>query len=560
MSTCSQCNAPFEITEDDLKFYDKVSPVFGGKKYLIPPPLFCPDCRSQRRHARFNYEHIYRRTSSKTGKDIVSALSADKPYKVYEPSEWWGDSWDAFTYGREFDFSRQFFEQFHDLQLDVPVMSLVVDGNENAEYTQYSGWNKSCYLCFCTDYCQNCMYTHSVYYSKNTLDSFFSYTLELCYECVYCNECYHLLYSQNCNNCSDSAFLFDCLSCKNCFGCVGLRNAEYSFFNEQLSKEEYEEKRRTYRLSHRSAIEQVEQEMEHLLLAHPRRPYIGLQNQNVSGDYLFNCKNCFDCFDCKDLQDAKHCNSIREGNDLYDISHWGHPAEFSYESAGIGEGANRLLFCDCCWPNCSDLLYCNNCISCHDCFGCVGLKHKSYCVFNKQYTKEAYEQIASSLIEYMQKTGEWGEYFPITTSLFCYNESPAQRYFPLTKKEILERGWSYKEPEDTLPKVEKVIPALKLPDATEDIPDDVLSWAIECNTTKRPFNITKQELKFYRDMGLPIPYLHPDERLRRRMQKRNPRKLWKRQCAKCQKEIQTTYAPERPEMVYCESCYLQEVY
>lgn len=41
---------------------------------------------------------------------------------------------------------------------------------------------------------------------------------------------------------------------------------------------------------------------------------------------------------------------------------------------------------------------------------------------------------------------------------------------------------------------------------------------------------------------------------------RNPRKLWKRQCGKCGKEIQTTYSPERPETVYCEGCYLSVVY
>jgi len=30
--------------------------------------------------------------------------------------------------------------------------------------------------------------------------------------------------------------------------------------------------------------------------------------------------------------------------------------------------------------------------------------------------------------------------------------------------------------------------------------------------------------------------------------------------AKCSKSIQTSYSPERPEIVYCEQCYLQEIY
>jgi len=108
--------------------------------------------------------------------------------------------------------------------------------------------------------------------------------------------------------------------------------------------------------------------------------------------------------------------------------------------------------------------------------------------------------------------------------------------------------------------VEKTIPAEKLPALIKDIPDDILNWAIECEETKKPFKILKQELAFYRKMNLPIPHFHPDERHKRRMASRNPRKLWKRECGKCGLEIETTYAPEKPEKVYCEKCYLKEVY
>ena len=43
---------------------------------------------------------------------------------------------------------------------------------------------------------------------------------------------------------SKQLFLIDCTSCKNCFGCIGQKHKEYMFLNEQLSKEEYEEKTR----------------------------------------------------------------------------------------------------------------------------------------------------------------------------------------------------------------------------------------------------------------------------------------------------------------------------
>ena len=160
----------------------------------------------------------------------------------------------------------------------------------------------------------------------------------------------------------------------------------------------------------------------------------------------------------------------------------------------------------------------------------------------------------------MQSTQEWGEFFPPTMSPFAYNETVAQENYPLTKEEVLAKGWKWRDPVDDLPKVEKEIPAEKLPDSIDDIPDDVLNWAIECKTTKRPFKIIGQELAFYRQMKLPVPHFHPDERHRKRMALRNPRKLHNRKCAKCKKDIQTTYSSERPETVYCEECYLKEVY
>ena len=109
-------------------------------------------------------------------------------------------------------------------------------------------------------------------------------------------------------------------------------------------------------------------------------------------------------------------------------------------------------------------------------------------------------------------------------------------------------------------KVEKIIPASKLPNDIKNISDDILNWAIQCEITGKPFKIIKPELDFYRKMNLPIPRKHPDQRHKDRMALRNPRKLWKRNCIKCNAEIQTTYAPERKEIVYCEKCYLESVY
>ena len=195
-------------------------------------------------------------------------------------------------------------------------------------------------------------------------------------------------------------------------------------------------------------------------------------------------------------------------------------------------------------------------------FGCISAKHKQYCILNKQYTKEEYEALVPKIIEHMRKTGEFGEFFPASISPFGYNETVANEYFPLTREEALEKGFQWSDYEAPKPQAAKTISEenmKKLPDSIDQIPDDVLNWALTCEISGKLFKIQPAELAFYRKMKLPIPRRHPDIRHADRMALRNPRKLWKRNCAECNEEIETTYSPERPEKVLCESCYLKAV-
>lgn len=142
---CRQCDVVFDISDVDLAFYEKVSPVFNGKKELIPPPILCPPCREQQRMLFRNEWSFYHRSCDLTGKLMLSIYSPDKPYTVYEQSVWWSDQFDPLAYGREFDFTRPFFEQWQELSLAVPRASIHNAQSENSEYTNYSNSNKNCY-------------------------------------------------------------------------------------------------------------------------------------------------------------------------------------------------------------------------------------------------------------------------------------------------------------------------------------------------------------------------------------------------------------------------------
>ena len=113
---CRQCSAVFEITPDDLAFYDAISPTFAGKKFPVPPPTLCPECRFQLRLMMRNDRHLYHRKSSLSGRQIISIYAPEKTFPVYDQSEWWSDSWDGRSYGRDMDFQKPFWEQLQELR------------------------------------------------------------------------------------------------------------------------------------------------------------------------------------------------------------------------------------------------------------------------------------------------------------------------------------------------------------------------------------------------------------------------------------------------------------
>lgn len=558
---CKQCRQTFEISEEDVTFLDKVSPVFNGKKESIPPPTLCPDCRRQRRYTFRNERTLYLRKCDLTGRQIVSAYSPDKPFKVYQSDEWFSDKWDAKEYGRAFDFSRPFFDQFLDLKLAVPRMALVTSAQAeeyNCMYINFAGHSKNCYMTFDSDYNEDAMYTNVLKHSKTCADCSFVRKSERCYECVDCVDCYNLRYSNNCSNCSDSAFLNDCIGCKNCFFCSNIQRKEYCVYNKQYTKEEYKTIISGLTLGSYAQLQEIHKDALAFSLQHPHKNIHTLNVDDVTGDHIANAQRCYRCFDVGDAQDLRYCDSLFNAKDCMDTSSFGEGIELVYDCGTAGIQCYGLRFCFECVINDSDLLYCDECRSCSHCFGCSALRGAKYCILNKQYTQEEYEELVPKIIDHMRSGGEWGEFFPAKHSAFGYNETVASEYFPLPKGEVIKRGWKW---HDETEKSESYLgPAIAIPDHINEVSDDMIKNILRCEVTGKPYKILLQELKFYRDMGLPIPRKCPDQRYKERMQLRNPRKLFDRECMKCRKAIQTTYAPGRSEIVYCEDCYLSSVY
>jgi hypothetical protein len=148
--TCSVSGQPFPITQRDLDFYEKISPTFNGVKYPIPTPTLCPEERQRRRLSFRNERKLYNGKSALSGKPIVSLYSPDKPFKVYTQEEWRSDQRDAMDYGKNYNFSQSFTENFKSLLHDVPRICLSNQYKtlENAEYNNVGENLKDCYFTF----------------------------------------------------------------------------------------------------------------------------------------------------------------------------------------------------------------------------------------------------------------------------------------------------------------------------------------------------------------------------------------------------------------------------
>jgi len=404
---------------------------------------------------------------------------------------------------------------------------------------------------------QDCMYSSYGADTKDTVDSMGIFgTGEGLYEVMYSEKCYGCRHVYKSNSLINCFYCFNCNNCENCFMCVNLKGKKYFIKNKQYTKEEYEKIVNNYHINSWSGSLNTEEEFNEFLLSQPIK-YAVLKNcLDCTGENMTNSKNSKYNFHLRRSENSKYLENGDTQKDSYDLCVGGE-LEQCYEGL-TPDHSNKALFCIYTWK-CADILYSESCQSSNNCFGCVALKHGEYSIFNKQYSKEKYFELKEKIIEHMKKAGEWGEFFPMKFSPFAYNESMAMFSFPLSKEEVILQGLKW---QDNVQETRGKTTLMEVPDKIEDVGDSILDEVLECYNCQRNYKIIHSELLFYRKWGIPVPRICFFCRLKRRFDKRGPSKLWHRKCMKegCSNEFETSYAPERTEIIYCEKCYQNEVY
>ncbi len=363
-----------------------------------------------------------------------------------------------------------------------------------------------------------------------------------------------------------------------------IRNKSNFFRNTQLTKEEYKQAISELELGTYSSQVRVKEEFSKMA-GNSIHKYAHITNSvNCTGDFIENSKNALQSYGLVDAENAKNifigANTIKDSQDLTSVG----KLEECYEAILAGRGGSRVVLSFSCGSGSKNLFYCDSCRGCSDCFGCVSLKKKQYCIFNKQYSKEEYfkliEKIKSHMDEmlYIDKLGRkygFGECFPTQISPFAYNETIAFEEHPLSKEQIIQEGYKWRDPETK--NYSSTIKSDDLADNIKDINDSICNEIIGCpnegdtqTQCTSAYRILPDELQFYRQMNLPIPRYCPNCRYHQRLVWKNPFRFYERQCmcaltshehkGKCANMFETMYAPDKPELVYCKECYQKEVY
>lgn len=562
--TCQNCKNDFTIDSEDFSFYEKIK---------VPPPTFCPECRRQRRLAWMNIINLYKRDCDLCKVNFISMYPKEADLVVYCPKCWWSDGWDWRDYGIDFNESKTFFEQFHNLLRLTPLLGLSINANTtpNSPYNNHAQDLKNCYLTFLTSFNEYSAYGFLVTRNKEVFDC------SMVMDCDSCFDCMNIFKSSRCVGTRGNArfslecwFNRDCDNCTECIGCVNLRNKSYHIFNQPYSKEEYFKIKKSIDLGSYEAYQELQKKAQAFWLEHTPKPAYDDMSVDYTGSYVFGSKNCKECYDVTGAENSKYMLMIYNEpvKDSYDLSSWGGNISLSYEGSIIGENSANILFSQETGINSFDIEYSKLAFNSSHLFGSVSVKKGEYVILNKQYSKEEYLKLREKIIEQMSElpyestTGalyKYGEFFPPEISPFPYNKTMAQFFYPLSKEEVEAKKLWWQEEEKSQHPITKSW--LDLPDNIKNTTESVLKEVFECRDCSKGFRITEIDLSFLKKMKLPLPRTCPFCRIKEKIN------LWvdnmslkARVCDQCKISFKTHYSKERAPVIYCKKCYQKEMY
>lgn len=500
--TCAITGEKWMMDEAEIKWYRHLN---------VPPSKLSPTSRWFILNGEALGFEWWWNKHPETGKPILTYVHPATGVHVLPDAEWFQK--DFISAGRDVDASRSLFEQMHPLRTSVPVpatynvkepqggISLLSYGDVNSYFTIACSAKNSFYSSDAFD----CESVAEAYAVKNATE---------CYRVICGARLFKMRYAYHCFDSSDCAFVFDCRNCEYIFGGTNLRNKKYVWFNEQLSREEWERRRAEVDLSRRSVVAAQDQAFQALLASQGFWPENFNENApGCTGDYLRDVLNCQVAFASADgpRDNDWACYCYGKSERTYMTCGAVNSAD-SYYCATIPDSSN----CNFCinLARSLNMEYCISCLNCENCFACVGLNRKKFCILNKQYSEEEYWTKLDEIKCAMLDRGEYGEFFPTSFSSSYFLESVAGINLGATKEDGIKYGFPDFDPEShgaigELGDVTLLKDPEMIPDAIDDVKvDEWVGVALLDKQMGRRFVFLKPELEFYKAHKIAPPTRH----------------------------------------------------
>ncbi len=539
------------MTDEEIDWY---------KKFNVPPPTVSLPTRWKQHGSWFVGYQFWYQKHPETGKPIVGTIHPATGLKMLPDTEWFTK--DFTEKGIEYDPSAPFFAQFRALQVTVPApagRNHIEPKNSIAVVSQ--GDEDSYFVCACRS--KRTYYAHVALDVEDSAEVFSGNNIQNSFNVVHSSRIHNCQFIRESRDCMNSAFLFDCRNCEFCFGATNKRNKKYLWWNEQLSKEEWEKRKAEVDLGSRRVMDEQRQKFYELI----RNQGIWPENFNENitdstGEYLTKTTNVHESYLCEGGTNFYGCNFSY--GDARDNAFVGYPVWSTNCYYACSAGRSNLVKFSHLSVQCNDVEYCSFCYNCENCFGCVGLNRKKFCIFNKQYSEEEYWKRLDELKCAMLDRGEYGEFFPTQFSPSYYRDASCIHWFGGTDEEMIKIGVNDFDPESMeaigqdLMDASKLHNVSELPDHIKDLGPEWINAPMFDAVTKRRYAIVAPEVELYKRQNIAPPVKHAVGRMRDLWTQANMGSFTDANCAKCGKSVRVAKNTGHPERrIYCQADYLQ---
>ena len=550
--TCALTGEKWVMTDEEIGWY---------KKFNVPPSRYSPNARMKLVMGYFVLFDMWYNKHADTGASIISTTHPASGIRVLPDSEWFAR--DFSSHGQDVEVSASFFDQLYSLSRRVPIASTFnYKVPENSVAFISLGDQDSYFVLACRS--KRSFFCGNAQDIEDSAELVAVENVRQSYAVVHSQRIFKGRFLLECYDCIDSSFLFDCRNCESCFGATNQRNKKYLWFNEQLSQEEWQQRFSEIDLRSQKELDEMQKRFAELM----HQQAVWPENFNInavdsSGEYINESTNVRDGYyvmrGCRDLDNACYAFGL-PSNDCYTVSA---PIGASDCYYGIGqEQCSQVRFAMSILSRNMNTEYCNVCYDVENCFGCVGLRHKKFCILNKQYSEGEYWQKLDELKCAMLDRGEYGELPPLKFSTQRWSGSGAHILYGASKEECLKLGAvdfaiGAEDAEGPIVDPSTLRSLDTLPDRIEQ-PEEIIGKPYYDAISGRRFGYQKAELDLYNKLGIAPPRKHPTRRLIERYQEMNIAVFENAQCEKCHQPIHVAKNMNYPDRkFYCRSCYLE---